>query len=866
MNQLVDVKAILDECRNKGLKGIKEDGSGWRAETFYTSETTGGTSLAIYKDGGFKCFKTETAGNIVRLYSDLIGKDYNIGKGELKARGVIPRSYTEIKHETKTKSEKQIEQEEKDAAEKADGLFGKIRFDMDVSSCAAWRGVPKEAFLKSIELGHFGLIDSYPVLGSAWAFICNTPPVGGLSRDIKGIMLRAVNVDVKDKWRNPVNYPVWAPYWNMNARDVIFTEGQWDAVVMQHMLNTLGDEELQDRFQVLALCGPKNIQKYPEVMEYLQGKGVYFVPDKDPNNKGEQILAETATKLEQVSGPQFVLRVMKDQKDLNDWYRTVISKDQFELWLEGADPFRVSNGVVIDQSYRKEHNLKFDSLVEVTNEGVPVEIYRKGKDRKLYMDKDYIFDMIAPFPVLKAYVEDCSASIESPLIYHVSCFLTYEAGLCGRRFHFESGSMNRLFPNIFTLLNGPSGIGKSEAMKMLMGIVGKINPSLFTSEEFSAEALIDEFKDNPQKMIVTEEMSPWLRAREGSYRYWAMKNFLKMHGCEVYSSDRPYTFTFRKTGKIEISEPCLSVLGACTIQDVQNINSEHLTDGVVGRFFYPTGSEKSSSIPFPKRIGMDTLQKVEGFFRAINGTPIRANMAMRLSRSASEMYERAYYSQEALVKRIDPTLDANTYNSRWRINILKYCMLFELLRPIHEWENDKVRMESKFKHSDMVISEESLAAAFKMVELLNQSFYDNLYPQFKGNDSVSFASKLQKRIIAYMKKHCGENGEGISRTELFRFLNESKREVDGAMDSLVEGAVIFQKEVRTKRGRPTTIYLLAEDKNATNISNFIQESTNQNYQRPDSINGQVHNAISIEGVTKNGHAGPSVLGGLRAES
>ncbi len=866
MNQTVNVKAILDECRNKGLKGIRVDENGWRAETFYTTESNGGTSLAISKNGEFTCFKSDKHGSIVGLYCDLIGKDRSIGKAELRSKGLLPQTYTEIRHEKPTKSEAEKEREERDGLEKAGELFQKIRFDFDPADCAKWRGIPVSAIRRSVDLAHLGYLDSYPVLGSAYAFICNTPPIKGLSGDIKGIMLRSTLVNAKDKWRNPVNYPIWAPTWNLGARDIIVTEGQWDAIVMQLLLDDFGSDEMKERFQVLALSGPKNINKYPEVMEYLTGKGIYFVPDRDENDKGEKILAETSVRLEQIVKEQFVLRVLKDQKDLNDWYKLGISRDQFDIWMEGADPIRVSNGYVIDSTFRREHKLAYDSLIEVTNEGVPVPIYKRGNEKRLYEDKNYLMELIRPFPILSEYVEECSNCIESPIIYHIICFLTYMAGVCGRRFRFESGSTKCLFPNMFSILSGPSGIGKSEAMKMLMFTVSKVNASLFTSEEFSAEALIDEFKDNPQKMIVTEEMSPWLRAREGSYRYWAMKNFLKMHGCEGYNSDRPYRFTFRKTGMIEINEPCLSLLGACTLHDIQNLNSEYLTDGVVGRFLYPTGSSKHVSIPFPIRIRDETLAKVERFFRAINGTPIRTNVTMRFSRAASEMYEKAFYKQEALIKQIDPNLDANTYSSRWRIQVFKFCILFELQRTIHEFEEDNVRGEIKFKRSDMVVSEESLAASFKLVEMLSQSFYDKLFPQFNGNTTESFASKLQKRIVDYLKKHVGSNGEGVGRTELFRFLNESKREVDGAIDALVEGAVIFQKEIRTKRGRPTTTYLLAEDKNANNITNLIQESTNQNYQRTDSVNGQTHNTISLEGVAKNGHAIPTVLGGLRAES
>ncbi len=856
----IDVKAILEECRRKGLKGIKEDANGWRAQSFYGNESVGDTSLAISKDGAYICFKTENSGSIVKLYADLIGKDYSIAKAELRAKSLLPKVYAEIKREG---APKKSEKEDDEKAAKTEDLLSKIRTDFDWKGCANWRGLPHQVFEQAVAYGALGYLDSYPVLGSCYAFICNTPPISGINRETKGVMLRATLPDLKDKWRNPVNYPIWAPSWVPDASHIILTEGQWDALAMRALLDTHGTPEDLKKYQVLALCGPKNVEKYPELMEYFTDKEIFFVPDQD--EKGETILAQTSLKLEQVTKSQKILRVMGKHKDLNDWYKAGIDQGQFELWMEGQDPFRVSNGFIIDSAFRMEHGLKLDSIVEVRDDGEPVEIYQGFKKSKLYLDKEYILSAIEPFPVLRDYVGACLESVESPSIYHVQCFLAYEAGVIGRRFRFESGSVGCLYPNTFTLLIGPSGLGKSEAIKMLLGCVGRVNKSLFTSENFSAEALIDEFKQSPQKMLVTGEFAPWLKSREGSYRYWAMKNFLNMHGCEEYSKDRPYRFNFKKTSVVEIDEPCLSILSACTTTDIQNINSEFLTDGVVGRFLYPCGLDKNSDMPYTKKIPHEVMGKVETLFRAINGTPIRTNVSMRMSASADLIYRSAFEKQIALQKKIDPLSDAQTYSSRWKVNILKHAILFEVLRPMHEYDVDAVRNEIRFKRSDMAISEEAITAAIKIVELLNQSFQDNLLFQYRKSDSVSFASKIQQRIISFLKKHSRSDGTGVKRNDLIRFLQENVRDTDSAVEALKTAGLIFEKEIKpTKngkpaKGRPTTVFLLA-DEPQSRIPGIIQITTNQNYQGAGQINGQAHHSEINQGHPDNGDIESSVLG------
>lgn len=851
----VDVKAILDLC---GLKNLKQDAKGWRASTIYETEKVGDLSLSIFSDsGGWQCFRSNKTGGIIQLYADCMGKQFLQAKADLRTRGYIPKTYTEIRRNEPTKEEKDKEVE----VEKNSEILKQIRFDMDWKGCAAWRKIPITNFQQSAELNYFGYIDSYPKLGSCYAFICNTPPIDGWPVETKGLMLRStlVDIDKADRWRTPLTYPIWAPVWNKTATHIILTEGQWDALAMMALINLYPNAEDWSDYQVLALCGGKKIEKYPEIMEYFTGKNVLFIPDNDQDEKGknagEKILADTAIKLEQVVKTQKLCRVLGGYGDLNEWFQSgKITEDQFDMWfVAGRDPFRVSNGYVIDSSFRSKHNLKIESIVEVGDDGDPVEIYTGKNKAQNHLDTEYLMSIIKPFPIIHEYVSDCLENIESPAIYHIQSWFAYQAGVAGRRFRVESGSTNCLYPNMFTLLVGPSGIGKSEAMKMLTSTVTKINRKLFTSEDFSAEALIDEFKECPQRMLVCEEFSPWMQSREGSYRFWAMKHFLKMHGCESYNSDHPYVMNFRKTSKIEIEEPCFSILSACTTEQLGSVNSQLLTDGTVGRFFYPIASEKYSSIPHTKRISQGVLDKVERFFRAIHGTPIRTNVAMSMSAAANSLYMAAHERHERMMKRRDPQKNKSTYTSRWNIHFRKFAILFELCRTIHEIFEDKVRREISFKRSDMIISEESAAAALKWVEVMNASFDEGFMGQFESTTSDTPTSRLYSKIIYYMKMNSRPDGNGVARRDLSRWSKEPNKVLDPIIESMIENNVIFGRQLKLSGARkPTQFYLLAEEK-TTNVRS-LQDATMPENSRTHKFNGQSNHTNGSSKIETRGLA------------
>lgn len=787
---MIDIKLILDLCH---LKGVKKVDDGWRATTIYDTPPDPGLSLWISSTGGFKCHRSQKTGHIVQLYADSIGKPFTIARANLRKQNIVPRDFEIIQDEPDPDIEKK--------KVRSSTILGELKTEIDWDPVCRWRGLPKETFEDAARFGSFGYITAYTSMGSVYAFVATNPPIEGIQNETKGIMVRSTIPENKG-WKTALNYPIWCSTWNKEATEILLVEGQWDALALHTAINCFNGERLQN-IQVLALCGAKNIEKYPEIMAYLTGKTIIQIPDQD-EKAGEEILIKTYEALEKIECTHKLLRIPKGEgKDFNDWWKKGITKERFSEWLEGVDIFRVSGGIVIDSEFRLKHKLKINSLVEINPDGEPVEIYERYLKTEEYMNGKKLFDVIKPFPMLSNYVGECAGVSEAPLMWHVMSFLTYFSAILGRRFKFSSGSSGSLYPMIYTLLVGPSSMGKSECMNMLRSIVGKVYNDMFCSESFSAESLFDEFALNPQKMMVINEFSEWLGAGEGSYRHSAMKGFIKMYDAHMYSEDNPFKMNFRTKGKsVVINEPALAVLAACTPEQIMT-NGDNLRGGIVGRFSYVIGKNRYRDVLIPERISMSLRNDIEKFFRSVLTTPVRNDSAMKFSPSALALYGAAFTKQREREKRITNSDDMQTYLGRWRVRTLKNSMNLELLLPRHIWPMER---------SDVIVGEEALTTAIKIGNVLERSFYELFELQFKS-DNTSRSARLQNRVINFMLQHSG-NGHQVSKTDMLHYMNEDSGELERTTKTLIEAGKLFEKQIKIpgRRGPPKTIYLLAKPK------------------------------------------------------
>src|SRR5258707_966526 len=103
---------------------------------------------------------------------------------------------------------------------------------------------------------------------------------------------------------------------------------------------------------------------------------------------------------------------------------------------------------------------------------------------------------------------------EAPLAYHLFCALVAIGATMGRRVWFDMG-IYQLFPNLSVIVLGPSGIKKTSAANISLGILQFIDQVKVYSEKLTPEQLVESMKETAQGLVYAPEMAVFL----GRQRY-----------------------------------------------------------------------------------------------------------------------------------------------------------------------------------------------------------------------------------------------------------------------------------------------------------------------------------------------------------
>jgi len=114
---------------------------------------------------------------------------------------------------------------------------------------------------------------------------------------------------------------------------------------------------------------------------------------------------------------------------------------------------------------------------------------------------------------LRKYV-DYTLHSEAPLAYHLFSALVGVGATVNRRIWFNMGYY-RVFPNMGVIILGPSGIKKTSAANIMVGMLTELELTKIYSEKLTPEQLVEAMKDMAQGLIYAPEMAVFL----GRQRY-----------------------------------------------------------------------------------------------------------------------------------------------------------------------------------------------------------------------------------------------------------------------------------------------------------------------------------------------------------
>jgi hypothetical protein len=127
--------------------------------------------------------------------------------------------------------------------------------------------------------------------------------------------------------------------------------------------------------------------------------------------------------------------------------------------------------------------------------------------------EDSLWKLIPTHGFFARYCDYTSHS-EAPLAYHLFSALVGVGATVNRRVWFNMGYY-RVFPNMGVIILGPSGIKKTSATNIMVGMLTELELTKIYSEKLTPEQLVEAMKDMAQGLIYAPEMAVFL----GRQRY-----------------------------------------------------------------------------------------------------------------------------------------------------------------------------------------------------------------------------------------------------------------------------------------------------------------------------------------------------------
>jgi hypothetical protein len=184
---------------------------------------------------------------------------------------------------------------------------------------------------------------------------------------------------------------------------------------------------------------------------------------------------------------------------------------------------------------------------------------------------------------------------EAPLAYHLFCALVVIGATLNRRVWFDMG-IYRLFPNLSAIILGPSGIKKTSAANIALGLVHQLDLVKVYSEKLTPEQLVEAMKEHAQGLIYAPEMAAFL----GRQRYMEgiVPLITRLMDCpDVWSSE-----TIGR-GKTTLTDVAVSSL-MCSTPDwfISNMPEDMFGGGFIARNILVVQNEspRDEDIPGPE--------------------------------------------------------------------------------------------------------------------------------------------------------------------------------------------------------------------------------------------------------------------------
>lgn len=273
---------------------------------------------------------------------------------------------------------------------------------------------------------------------------------------------------------------------------------------------------------------------------------------------------------------------------------------------------------------------------------------------------------------------------EAPAIYHRWSLMTAVGAMLGRRFWLEHGSF-KIYPNMYVMLLGSSGVRKSTSIKIIKRLIKQAGYDNIAADRTSKEKflmdLAGETNEHDQVRSVeqlldqdifggttSQDRELFVMADEAN-DFFGLGNmdFLSVLG-SLWDYEGDYDCRY-KTGKsFTIQNPTVSILSANTPTNfAAAFPPEILGQGFFSRLLLIHGESNGIRIPFPTNPSAeDTRRIVEDLRNISQGVGGMATLSPDAEGKLSDIYMEGY--------RVDD-IRFDSYSNRRFTHLLKLCLI-----------------------------------------------------------------------------------------------------------------------------------------------------------------------------------------------
>lgn len=366
---------------------------------------------------------------------------------------------------------------------------------------------------------------------------------------------------------------------------------------------------------------------------------------------------------------------------------------------------------------------------------------------------------------------------ESPVAFHIWAAMSVLAATLERRVWLDRGYMN-LFPNLYVMLIGPSGITrKTTAINIARDILRSLDtpPKMF-SQKITPEALIQsigeiERADNKLKLKATgiamiPEMHVFLSKD-------AINKGMLTILTDLYDCPDEWTYETKAAGTFDLQNVALSMIAGTTPQWLKlAIPTEIVGGGFFSRCLFIRENKPKRAIPFPKK--SDQIRRIQEKLIDDLEEIQQLSGEMTLTGKATDWY--ASWYMDTMEKIQHSTF--GEFIVRWPDMLLKVAMLLSVA------ESDSLQID---------VSHLELA----------QAMLNTAERQLPGIvTEVTAKQELPGQILQAIRAEVRTRRQNLYR--MF-YRQATKEEIDQAIDVLVQSGLVY-----TERHPGVGIVLVAE--------------------------------------------------------